>query len=422
MLNSDVAVFFYKRRPFCLDYSRSSSPPVMDYDTGMPVFADNETLKVLCLGRSASPIKDFLATCRTFAKDQRESFVIVRFSSGGHSLWDQKALMPMRPLDTIHLSKDTKSELLNDVKNYLEPRTRRFYVSHAIPYRRGYLFYGPPGTGKTSLAIAIAGFAGLPLFILSLPSIDSDRNLTTLFGQLDPKCIVLLEDIDAVGMKRDREEQGQDKHGFRAMSMGCTLSGLLNVLDGVTSQEGRIIIMTANEPENLDEALVRRGRIDKEVYLGHISVDSAQQMFMRMTEPEATTTAKNGGDSNVDKSDIPTTELDASPSSSNTVVDDDTREKLSHEFSCKIPENKITPAQLQEYLLYHRGNPEGAAKNISGWIDEEMASRARKEKEKAKKKEKRVGMTETDIEKKMDAMLERRGISMGDLLDLDELI
>lgn len=364
----DALVFFYKRRPFCLEYNRSRSPPVMDYDTGVPVYTDHETLKIMCLGRSASPIKDFLVACRAFAKDQKESFVVVRFSSGGHCMWDQKALMPIRPLDTIHLSKNIKSELLHDVQNYLEPRTRRFCVSQAIPYRRGYLFYGPPGTGKTSLAIAIAGSIGLPLYILRLPSIDSDRVLAALFNQLDPRCIVLLEDIDAVGMKRDRA--GAEKQGGKPQS-SCTLSGLLNVLDGVTSQEGRIVIMTANEPESLDEALIRRGRIDKEIYLGHVSADSAQQMFMRMTAPETTNTVTGGGDYSVDGSCIGMVERDASPSSSHSAVDDAKRERLSKEFSRQVPVNTVTPAQLQEYLLYYRADPEGAARNISAWIDEE---------------------------------------------------
>lgn len=358
----------------------------MDYDTGVPVHTDHETLKIVCVGRSAAPIKGFLAACRAFARDQKESFVVVRFSSGGHCMWDQKALMPIRPLGTIHLSRNIKSELLDDVTNYLDPRTRRFYVSQAIPYRRGYLFYGPPGTGKTSLAIAIAGFVGLPLYMLRLPSIDSDRSLSALFNQLDPWCIVLLEDIDVVGMRRDHragaaaaaeENQGGGKSG-----RSCTLSGLLNVLDGVTSQEGRIVIMTANEPESLDEALVRRGRIDKEIRLGHISADSARQMFMRMTAPECTggtvavattPTNKHGEDQGMgEASCITMTERETATAAAAVGNDDkDAREKLSREFAGRIPEDAITPAQLQEYLLYYRGDPEGAAAGIAAWVDKE---------------------------------------------------
>ncbi|RYP72093.1 hypothetical protein DL771_004424 [Monosporascus sp. 5C6A] len=161
--------FFHKRWPFCLECNRSPSPPVMDHDTGMPVHTDHEVLKIVCFGRSVSPIKELFAACRAFAKDQKETFVIVRSSSGSHYSWGQKLLMPIRPMDTIHLDEIIKSKILS----------------------------------------------------------DEQRSTET-----------------------------------------CTLSGLLNVLDGVASKEGRMVITTANKPEGLDEALIRRGHIDKEVYLG----------------------------------------------------------------------------------------------------------------------------------------------------------
>ncbi|RYP80121.1 hypothetical protein DL769_002607 [Monosporascus sp. CRB-8-3] len=351
---------------------RSPSPPTTDYGTGIPVHTDHETLKIVCFGRSVSLIKEFFAACRAFAKDQEESFVIVRSSSVSHYSWDQKLLMPIRLMDTIYLDENIKSETLSDGRNYLGPRTRRFYVSRAIPYRRCYLFYGPPGTGKTSLAIANAGLVALPLYMLRLPGVDNDTGLALLFSRLDPRCIVLLEDIDAVGMKRDLS--GAEKHGKRT---SCTLSGLLNVLDGVASQEGRIVIMTANEPESLDEALIRRGRIDKEVYLGHISADGARQMFMRMTTPKTTVEARD----DVDEAGILMTKtMDSDQTDACTAVDGETREKLSRQFSSRIPANTLTPAQLQEYLLLYRGDPAGAASNISAWIQDETATMAQKRK------------------------------------------
>ncbi|RYP33085.1 hypothetical protein DL767_004870 [Monosporascus sp. MG133] len=317
----------------------------MDYNTGMPVHTDHEVLKIVCFGRSVSPIKEFFAACRIFAKDQKESFVIVRSSSGSHYSWVQKLLMPIRPVDTIHLDENIKLDILSDVQNYLEPRTRRFYVSQAIPYRRGYLCYGPPGTGKTSLAIAIAGLIGFPLYMLRVPKIDNGTSLALLFSRLGPHRIVLLEDIDAVGMKRDRS--AAEKHG---KGTSCTLSGLLNVVDGVAFQEDRIMIMTVNEPEGLDEALIRRGRIDKEFYLGHISADGARQMFMRMTTRETTIEAHDY----LDEAYIPMAKAaDSDPTGARAAIDGETREKLSREFSSRIPANTLTPAQLQEYLLFY---------------------------------------------------------------------
>src|SRR5581483_10706952 len=119
---------------------------------------------------------------------------------------------------------------------------------------------------------------------------------------LPPRCLVLLEDIDAVGIKRrtrkrddsdsdDDSDDGSDKDDneddYARGHSDCTLSGLLNVLDGVASQEGRIVLMTSNFAEKLDKALVRPGRVDRMIYLGHISPRSSELMFLRMYGPDA---------------------------------------------------------------------------------------------------------------------------------------
>ncbi|RYP53445.1 hypothetical protein DL768_001590 [Monosporascus sp. mg162] len=261
---------------------------------------------VKVLGRQ----QELFATCRAFANDQKESFVIVRSSSGSHYSWDQKLLVPIRPMDTIHLDENIKSEILSD-------------------------------SGRSQVS-------------------------------------VLLEDIDAMGMKRGLLGAEKYRNGT-----SCTLSGLLNVLDGVVSQEGRIEIMAANEPEGLDEALIRRGRIDKEVYLGHISADGARQMFMRMTTPEITIEARY----DLDEADIPMAEAaDSDPTDARTAVDGKTRDKLSRELSSWIPANTLSSAQLQEYLLFYRGNPAEAANNISAWIQDETATMAQKTKMKGEER------------------------------------
>src|SRR4051794_4292934 len=85
--------------------------------------------------------------------------------------------------------------------------------------------------------------------------------------------------------KKAKKEKGEDKHSLEdgqveekeeVPDSNVTLSGFLNVLDGVTSQEGRIVIMTSNFASKLDKALTRPGRIDRQVYLGHMSPASAK--------------------------------------------------------------------------------------------------------------------------------------------------
>jgi chaperone BCS1 len=189
---------------------------------------------------------------------------------------------------------------------------------------------------------------------------------------------VLLEDIDAVGINKrpgiEEEEEDEDEeeekiNGYRRSSP-TTLAGLLNVLDGVSSQEGRIVLMTSNFAEKLDPALVRPGRIDRMVFLGNISPHSAEQMFLRMYARDADNNSISG----------------------DTTVNDEELQKLAAAFAGRIPADTFTPAQLQGYLLEHRSTPSQAVEDIAGWVKEEIArlkeaeARAARTAERRKKK------------------------------------
>lgn len=137
-----------------------------------------------------------------------------------------------------------------------------------IPYKRDYLLFGPPGTGKSSFSLSLAGKHELDIYTLQLSNI-SDTMLMRLFAELPPRCIVLLEDVDTAGVgRRDSVDADQEKES----KLAVTLSGLLNVLDGVSSQEGRILIMTTNYIEHLDEALIRPGRSDKKKFISNLPI------------------------------------------------------------------------------------------------------------------------------------------------------
>ncbi|PBP25333.1 ATPase, partial [Diplocarpon rosae] len=341
-----------------------------------------EPLVVMVLGRSVAPLKRFLEMTREFADKQREAFITVhaaRSDSYSSKPWDTTILRPHRPLDTVHFDETIKAELVADITNYLNPVTRRFYTARGIPYRRGYLLHGTPGTGKTSLSLALSGTFGLDLYLVHIPSVRRDTELEKLFTDLPPRCIVLLEDIDAVGLKRrpamgdseeeekgdnsddsEEEEDDSDDRNPGRDSSRCTLSGLLNVLDGVTSQEGRIVLMTTNHVKKLDKALVRPGRIDRTILLGNISPRSAELMFLRMYNPG-----------------------EMAPETSLFLKDGDL-EKLALQFSSQIPDNVLTPAQLQGYLLNHRSSARMAVDEIQEWVVEE---KRKKEVEKQRNKQ-----------------------------------
>ncbi|ROV98464.1 hypothetical protein VPNG_08542 [Cytospora leucostoma] len=292
-----------------------------------------EELTISCPGRSAEPIRTFIQQCRDYADRQTQYFVMIYSRDRYGISWQAKSRKPIRPLDTVHFDVDAKQKLLADIRNYLEPETQMRYQSRSMPYRRGYLFYGPPGTGKSSLSTALAGEFGLDLYEVKIPSVASDADLEQMFQELKPHCIVLLEDIDAV-WTADRELL---EHEDRSVVELHTL-GAMNVLDGVGSQEGRIVIMTTNKPEMLDPALVRPGRVDMKVHLGNISRKSAEEMFCRMF-----------ADTN-----------------------DDNLRQLAYEFSEHIPENTFTPSQLQGFFQMHLISAADAVENIAAWVSKEL--------------------------------------------------
>ncbi|OCT54305.1 hypothetical protein CLCR_00974 [Cladophialophora carrionii] len=154
-------------------------------------------------------------------------------------------------MSTVILDEETKSSLLQDLTDFFQPSTPR-----------GFLWHGSPGTGKSSSSVSIAGEFGLDIYMVNLSSID-DKGLLNLFPELPQRCLVLLEDIDATSSKRaevtdlnwDPKNIGSPPK--REIREKVSLSPLLNVIDGIGAPEGRVLIMTTNHVELLDDALVR---------------------------------------------------------------------------------------------------------------------------------------------------------------------
>ncbi len=191
-----------------------------------------------------------------------------------------------------------------------------------------------------------------------------------------------------MGFKRRlaSDEDEEEEEEFCPTRRRCTLPGLLNVLDGVASQEGRIVLMTSNFAERLDPALVRPGRIDKKILMAHISQASAQKMFLRMYMPDA----ENG---------FPSTDAKDSK------LKDGALDELALQFSSTIPNEVFTPAQLQGYLLNHRNDPAAASAGIATWVKEEKARMDERDREVAEAKQRRL--------RKKLARTERQGQSQA---------
>ncbi|KAK3720172.1 hypothetical protein LTR37_003996 [Vermiconidia calcicola] len=334
----------------------------------------NETIVISCpsLFAGAKPIQDFLHEIKS--APAKDSTTTIYRPEGVN--WDTGISRPSRKLNSVTLDSKIKDELVRDVETYLSPATRKYYANRGIPWRRGFLLYGMPGCGKTSFTNALAGHFDLNVYMLSLKSTAIDDTiLEGLFEALPARCIVLLEDIDSAGIKREdmrskprkkkskkRRQQLYDEDGEPVFEddevvpkAGVTLSGLLNVLDGIHSKEGMVTIMTSNSPDSLDPALVRPGRIDRKVLFGYASKEVIAKLFVHifeksveeLTEGEITTKSEH-----------------------NNVA------AMAQDFASRVLADKLTPAEVQGYLLVHRDDPVVAVDGAAEWARNTLEGKA----------------------------------------------
>ena len=159
---------------------------------------------------------------------------------------------------------DEAKENLTEIVEYLHDPKKYTEIGASMP--KGILLVGPPGTGKTMLAKAVAGEANVPFFSMSGSEFVEmfvgmgASKVRDLFKQAKEKapCIVFIDEIDAIGGKRDSRIGGNDEREQ-------TLNQLLTEMDGFEGNSGVIILAATNRPESLDPALTRPGRFDRRV-------------------------------------------------------------------------------------------------------------------------------------------------------------
>jgi chaperone BCS1 len=306
---------------------------------------------------------------------------------------------PSRPLSSIVVNEFMKEAMVNDLRDYLHPRTRRWYSNRGIPYRRGYLLYGPPGTGKSSLSFAIAGHFKLRIYVVSLNMLAmNEQNLSTLFAELPRRCVVLLEDIDTAESTHTRQIQSpskSDQHGditklkqlkpIPPMESRISLSALLNVIDGVASQEGRILIMTTNHAEKLDHALIRPGRVDMKIKFDLASSSMIKSLFHNIFAtlegdiPEVITTCKVGPREQMNVEFEEQKCINQACKEERDEKYEDKINRLSHEFAGLVPADTFSPAEVQGFLLEHKRFPERAVAHVMKWVAKKVSQGERNE-------------------------------------------
>lgn len=326
--------------------------------------------------QGTAPLKRFLEHVKGFSTPSRENTTTLYHAIGNKDDWNGSdinwavgACRPVRSLESVALERSKKDAVVKDIAYYLTPECQRFYANRGYPYRRGFLLHGPPGTGKTSFSVALAGHFDLDVYILGMSDQNmTDQQLERLFSTLPDKCIVLLEDVDSAGLNREvstaelkRMWENQSDHVnfdyfVKEHKTGMTLSGLLNVIDGPMSKDGRIIFLTTNAPDSLDPALVRPGRCDQKVLFGYASEEISTQLFEHLY----------------------TKRPDELVEGETSVSDDHDIPSMAQAFAKAIPpDSMISPAEVQGYLMIHRQDPQAALDGASVFAEEIIETKRR---------------------------------------------
>ncbi len=258
--------FLRGRRPYLVSFYRSE-------DTKGRSQRRVESLTLNTIGRDQRIIKEFVAEVVACQHRKRSiSSYLYLYDDG----WDSVQAYSPRLIESVLLKPGEKEHLVQDIERFRSSRER--YRRLGVPYHRGYLLYGPPGTGKTSLVSALAAKFGMSVYVVNLAEMN-DRTLKNAMNWVPEDSVILFEDIDCMKTTTRRLEMGsgrlQQEDGVRtsvaaksADPGGVSLSGLLNVLDGFSAPENVIYLMTTNDVDAIDSALLRPGRIDYKLFLG----------------------------------------------------------------------------------------------------------------------------------------------------------
>ena len=280
---------------------------------------------------------------------------------------------------------------------------------------------------------SIAGELDLDVYVVSLAKKGlDDSDLSELMTELPKRCIALMEDIDVAfkGASKRAGTEGSitaegDENGEGASSSepkpgvpevdsarGVTLSGLLNALDGIAAQEGRILFATTNHLSALDDALCRPGRMDVHIEFKNASRWQAKQIFKRFFPPiSRQSKVEEVGAAKGD------TKPKFSPRFGSGALSEEEVEELAERFADLIPERMFSVAALQGLLLCHKNKPREAVATTTAFVEERLnrvkaerleregAERAEKQRAEKREQEKKEKKEQEDKDKDKDKEL-----------------
>jgi len=214
---------------------------------------------------------DLLKELTVSFTDKREGYGEIQiFHSRHHGFWDRSSKVYGQSFDNLFLPGDIKTGIVEYIDKFLKSKER--YYSFGRSYKLCFLFTGVPGAGKSSLIKCIAMKYSRPIYVLNLSKKIDDEILTSLMGEVQENSILVLEDIDSFFVDRESKD------------INVSFSAILNAFDGLCSpSNGIMIFMTANNPERLDTALIRPGRVDRIIQFEYPRKREVKEAFTKIT-------------------------------------------------------------------------------------------------------------------------------------------
>jgi hypothetical protein len=171
-------------------------------------------------------------------------------ASNGKGYWDTRENIEAQPMENIFIPDEHKNMITDRVDAFIKAKEK--YIKFGRCYKTGFLLTGIPGSGKTSFVKSIALKYKRPLYVLNFTKELTDGKINELIHYISDNAILLIEDLDSFFVERNALHE-----------INISFSALINILDGVMSKSGGLLIfITANDPSKLDNAILRSGRID----------------------------------------------------------------------------------------------------------------------------------------------------------------
>lgn len=202
-------------------------------------------MSIKTIGRNREPLVKMITEAVERANTDRmgKTVVFVNDKWGG---WNEIRLLPERRLSSLFLPQTMTDDIMRDVNNFFTGH--EWYQERGLPWRRGYLLHGPAGNGKSTIIQVLASELQMPVYMLTLSDEEiTDTLIAQSIGSMPEKSILVLEDFEKIDFEKK----------------GVTVSGLLNAIDGALASEGRLLVITANTLDAINEYFLRPGRIDR---------------------------------------------------------------------------------------------------------------------------------------------------------------